>query len=321
MKRRTFLHLAASAAALPAVPRTAAAQSYPTRPVRIVVGYPAGIAPDVAARLVAQSLSERLGQQVIVDNRPGAGTNIAAGVVAKAAPDGYTLLAMTVTNTVNATLYENPGYNLVRDVAPVAGTFRSPQVLAVTPSFPPKTLREFIAYAKANPGTINFASDGSGSAPHMVGELFKVMAGVDLVHVPYHSSYMPDLLSGQVQAVFSGIATSISYIRAGQLRALAVTTAERSQALPDVPAVGELVPGFAAYVWHGIGAPKSTPPAIIDKLNNAINVTLSDPNLKARFANLGGEAMPMTPAGYGELIDTEIEKWGKVIRAANIKPE
>jgi tripartite-type tricarboxylate transporter receptor subunit TctC len=319
--RRRFLHLAAGAATFPAVSRLAWAQTYPSRPVRIVVGYPAGIAPDVTARLIAQSLSERLGQQVIVDNRPGAGSNIAAEVVVRAAPDGYTLLAVTVTNTVNATLYDNLSFNLIRDIAPVAGTFRSPQVLAVNPSVPAKTLAEFIAYAKANPGKINYASDGNGSAPHVVCELFKVMAGVDLVHVPYRGSYLPDLLSGQVQAAFSSIATSITYIRAGQLRALAVTTTTRSDALPDIPTVGEFVPGFEAYLWHGIGVPTNTPTEIIDKLNKEINAVLSDPNMKARLAGLGGEPMSMAPAEFGKFIADETEKWAKVIKFAGIKPE
>ena len=235
LPRRRLLQLAASAAVLPAVSKVAWAQTYPSRPIRIVVGYPAGIAPDITARLIAQSLSERLGQQVIVDNRPGAGSNIAADAVVRSAPDGYTLLAMTVTNTVNATLYDNLSFNFIRDIAPVTGTFRSPQVLVVNPSIPTKTLAEFLAYAKANPGKINYASDGNGSAPHVVGELFKAMAGVDLVHIPYRGSYLPDLLNGQVQAAFSSIATPIAYIRAGQLRALAVTTRTRSTLFPMSP--------------------------------------------------------------------------------------
>jgi tripartite-type tricarboxylate transporter receptor subunit TctC len=317
--RRRFLQLAAGAAALPAVSQLVWAQTYPSRPVRIVVGYPAGIAPDVTARLIAQSLSDRLGQQVIVDNRPGAGSNIAADAVVRAVPDGYTLLAITVTNTVNSTLYDNLSFNLVRDIAPVAGTFRSPQVLEVNPSVPAKTLPEFIAYAKANPGKVNFASDGIGSAPHVVGELFKVMAGVDLVHVPYRGSYLPDLLSGQVQAAFSSIATSIAYIRAGQLRALAVTTTTRSDALPDIPTIRETVPGFEAYLWHGIGVLKNTPIEIIDKLNKEINAVLSDPNLKTRFASLGGETMLMAPAEFGKFIADETDKWAKVIKFAGIK--
>jgi tripartite-type tricarboxylate transporter receptor subunit TctC len=318
--RRRFLHLAAGAAAFPAVSRLAWAQTYPSRPVRIVVGYPAGIAPDVTARLIAQSLSERLGQQVIVDNRPGAGSNIAAEVVVRAPPDGYTLLAITVTNTINSSLYDNLSFNFIRDIAPVAGTYRSPMILQVNPSFPAKTLPEFIAYAKANPGKINYASDGNGSSPHVVCELFKVTAGVDLVHVPYRGSYLPDLLSGQVQAAFSSPATTIAYIRAGQLRALGVTTTTRSNVLPDIPTVGEFVPGFEAYLWHGIGAPKNTPTEIIDKLNKEINAVLSNPNMKARLADLGGEPMSMAPAELGKFIAEETEKWAKVIKLAGIKP-
>jgi len=319
--RRKFLHLAASTAALSIAQGIAGAQTYPSRPVRIVVGFPAGIAPDVTTRLVAQSLSERLGQQVIVDNRPGAGSNIAAEAVVRATPDGYTLLAVTVANTINSTVYEKLSFDLIRDIAPVAGTFRSPQVLAVTPAFPAKTLPEFIAYAKANPRKVNFASDGSGSSPHVVGELFKAMAGVDLVHIPYRGSYVPDLLSGQVQAAFSAIATLIPYIKSGQLRALAVTTAARSGALPDVPSVGEFVPGFDAYLWHAIGAPKDTQPQIVDRLNIEINAVLSSPNMKVRLASLGGEPMIMTPTQFKAFIGDEIEKWSKVVKFAGIKVE
>jgi len=320
LPRRKFLHLAAGAAALPAVSRRAWAQTYPSHSVRIVVGYPAGIAPDVTARLIAQSLSERLGQQVIVDNRPGAGSNIAAEAVVRAAPDGYTLLAMTVTNTINSTLYDNLSFNFISDIAPVAGTYRSPMILQVNPAFPAKTLPEFIAYAKANPGKINYASDGNGSSPHVVCELFKVTAGVDLVHVPYRGSYLPDLLSGQVQAAFSSPATTIAYIRVGQLRALGVTTMTRSKVLPDIPTVAEFVPGFEAYLWHGIGAPKNTPAEIIAKLNNEINAILADPNMKARLADLGGEPMSMAPAEVGKFIAEETQKWAKVIKLAGIKP-
>jgi tripartite-type tricarboxylate transporter receptor subunit TctC len=317
--RRHFLHLAAGAAALPAVSRIAWADSYPSRPVHIIVGYPAGIAPDVVARLIAQSLSERLEKPFIVENRPGAGSNIAAEAVVNAVADGYTLLAMTKTNTVNATLYDNLKFNLTRDIAPVAGTFRGPQVLLVSGSVSAKSLPTFIAYAKANPGKINYASDGNGSAPHLAGELFKVMAGVDLVHVPYRGSYMPDLLSGQVQAAFSSIITSIAYIRAGQLRALAVTGTARSDALPDVPTVAEFLPGFETYNWHGMVAPRSTPTEIVGKLNKEINLVLSDPNIKAQLAGLGGEPMSMAPAEFGKFIAVETDKWAKVIRTANIK--
>ncbi len=276
----------------------ALAQNFPLRPVRIIVGFPAGIAPDVTTRLVAQSLSERLGQQVIVDNRPGAGSNLTAETVVRATADGYTLLAVTVANTFNATVYKNLSFDLMRDIAPVAGTFRSPQVIAVSASFPAKTLPDFIAYAKSNPRKIYFASDGSGSSPHIVGELFKTMADVELVHIPYRGSYVPDLLSGQVQVAFSAIATLIPYIRSGQLRALAVTTATRSPALPDVPSAAETVPGFNAYLWHAIGAPKDTPSQIVDQLNREISAALSEPDMKARLASLGGEPMILTPPEF-----------------------
>jgi tripartite-type tricarboxylate transporter receptor subunit TctC len=321
LSRRRFLHLPVGAAVLPALSRLAWAQSYPSRPVRIVVGYPPGIAPDVTARLVAQSLSERLGQQVNVENRLGAGSNIAAEVVVRAAPDGYTLLLMTVTNTVNATLYKGLHFDIVRDIAPIVLTFRAPNVLVVNPSVPAKTLPEFIAYAKANPGKINYPSDGIGSMPQVTCELFKVMAGVDLVHVPYRGSYLPDLLSGQMKVGFSSIVTTIPYIRAGQLRVLAVTSATRSDLLPDIPTIGEFVPGYEANTWHGIGAPKSTPAEIISKLNTEINAVIADPRMKERFAKLGGAAIGGSPAEFAKFIDSEIEKWAKVIRVANIKVE
>jgi len=321
LHRRKFCRLAAGTAVLPILSRIASAQAYPTRPVRVVVGYAPGIAPDVTARLVAQSLSERLGQQVNVENRLGAGSNIAAETVVRAAPDGYTLLLMTVTNAVNATLYKGLHFDIVRDIAPIVLTFRAPNVLVVNPSVPAKTLPEFIAYAKANPGKINYPSDGIGSMPQVTCELFKVMAGVDLVHVPYRGSYLPDLLSGQMKVAFSSIVTTIPYIRAGQLRVLAVTSATRSDALPDVPTIGEFVPGYEANTWHGIGAPKSTPAEIISKLNTEINAVLADPQTKERFAKLGGTAIGGSSAEFAKFIDSEIEKWGKVIRAANIKVE
>jgi len=319
--RRQFLHLAAGAVALPAVPRIAWAQAYPTRPVRIIVGFPVGTATDINARLIAPFLSERLGQQFIVDNRPGAASNIGTEAAARAPADGYTLLAVTSINTVNSTLYDNLSFDLIRDIAPVAGTLRSPNVMAVNPSVPAKTVPEFIAYAKANPGKLNMASVGNGSSSHVAGELFKALAGVDLIHVPYRGNYFPDLLGGHVQVAFSPIPAAIGYIRAGTLRALAVTSETRSDALPNIPTVGEFVPGYEASLWVGIGAPKNTPAEIIDKLNNEINAVLADPSMKARLAGLGAEPMPMTPAEFGKLIADETEKWGKVIRGANIKVE
>jgi tripartite-type tricarboxylate transporter receptor subunit TctC len=321
LPRRRFLNLTAAAAAFPATSHMALADSYPTRPVHIVVGFAAGINPDIIARLIAQPLSERLGQQFIVDDRPGAASNIGTEVVVRAPADGYTLLAVVSTNTINATLYDNLNFNFSRDIEPVAGTVRLPSVMAVTPLFPAKTVPDFIAYAKANPGKVTMASAGTGTASHVIGELFKVMTGIDMLHVPYRGSYMPDLLSGQVQVVFSPIAQSIDFIRDGRLRALAVTSATRSNALPDVPAVAEFVPGYEAYVWDGIGAPKNTPAEIIDKLNKAINISLADPDMKVRLSNLGAEPMLMTPGEFGKFIADEIEKWAKVIRAANIKAE
>jgi tripartite-type tricarboxylate transporter receptor subunit TctC len=320
LPRREFLHLASAATALTAMPCVVMADTYPSRPVRLIVGFPAGYATDIVARLVAQSLSERLGQQVFVENHPGAATNIAVEEVVKAVPDGYMLLAMTVTNAVNATLYKNLRFDIVHDIAPIAATFRSPNVLVVTPSLPAKTLPEFIAYAKANPGKINYASAGYGSAPNVNAELFKMMAGVDLVHVPYSGSFVADLLSGQVQCAFPPIPLAIANIRAGKLRALAVTSATRSDALPDVPAVAEFVPGFEASIWHGIGAPKNTSPAIVNKLNREINAVLADPKIKERFADIGGIPLGGAPADLHALITDEIAKWGKVIRVANINP-
>jgi tripartite-type tricarboxylate transporter receptor subunit TctC len=319
--RRQFLQLAGAAAAFPVFSTIARAEAYPMRPVRIVVGFPPGSATDIVARVMSEPLTARLGQQIIVDNRPGAGSNLAAEVVARAAPDGYTLLAITITNAVNETLYQGLNFDFARDIVPIVGTFQSPNVLAVNPSVPAKTLPEFIAYAKANPGKINFASFGVGSAPHMNGELFEMMAGVKMVHVPYRSSPVPDLLSGQVQAIFSPMPVTIAQIKAGKLRALAVTSAKRSDALPDVPTVAEFVPGFDAGIWHGIGAPKGTPPEIVTKLNKEINAVLADPKTKEQFAKYGGVAIGGTPAEFSKFIADEIAKWGKVIKTANIKPE
>jgi tripartite-type tricarboxylate transporter receptor subunit TctC len=317
--RRDVLRLATCAAALPAVPRLAWAQTYPTRPVRIVVPYPAGIAPDIATRLVSQSLSQRLGQQFIVDNRPGGAANIGTELVVHAAPDGYTLLTTTMTNVLNMSLYDNLDFDLIRDIAPVAGLVRLPLVLVVNPAVPATTLPQFIAYARASPGKINFASVGSGAATDVAGELFNMMAGVHLVNVPYRSNYLPDLLAGQVQASFTPILQSLGYIKAGKLRPLAVTDAARSPVLPDVPTIGEFLAGYQAVVWDGIGAPAKTPPDIIELLNKAINAVLVDPTVKARFAALGSEAMVMTPREFGKFESAEAEKWAKVIKAAGIK--
>jgi tripartite-type tricarboxylate transporter receptor subunit TctC len=323
-RRRQFLHLAVGAAALPAVSRFAFAQTYPARPVRIVVGLAAGSSPDITARVIGQSLSDRFGQQFIVDNRPGAGTNIATEMVVRAPPDGYTLLYAITTSAINATLYDKLNFNFIRDIAPVAPIVRLPNVMVVNPSVPAKTVPEFIAYAKANPGKLNMASSTVGGTDHLSGELFKVMAGTDMVHVPYRgggATLLADLFSGQVQVSFPALAASIGYIKADKLRPLAVTTATRSEALPDIPALGEFVPGYEASSWHGVGLPKGTPVEIIDKLNKQINAALADPMIKARLAELGGMALGGSPADFGKLIAAETEKWAKVIRAANIKPE
>jgi tripartite-type tricarboxylate transporter receptor subunit TctC len=321
LPRRRFLHLAVGAAALPHLPCVARAQAYPVRPVRIVVGLAAGSAPDIGARLMGQWLSERLGQQFIVDNRPGANANIATEAVARTAPDGYTLLLAIAANTVNATLYDNLGYNFVRDFAPVAGIVGVPHVMVVHPSVPAETVPEFIAYAKANPGKLNMASAGTGGTPHVAGELFKMMAGVDMLHVPYRGNPRPDLLGGQVQVMFDTLPASIESVRAGKLRPLAVTTARRLEVLPNVPTVADFLPGYEASGWQGIAAPKNTPAEIVDRLNKEINAGLADAKLKAQLANLGAVPMPMTAAEFGRLIADEIEKWGKVIKFAGIKPE
>jgi tripartite-type tricarboxylate transporter receptor subunit TctC len=319
--RRTFLQFAAGAAALPAVTRSVRAQAYPTRPVHIVVGFPPGLATDIASRLIAQALSQRLGQQFVVDNRPGAGGNIAAEIVARASPDGYTLLGASVANTVNATLYRNLSFNFSRDFVPVGLVDRVPNVVVVNPSVPAATLAEFIAYAKANPGKINYASAGNGSASNTSGELFKMMAGVDLLHVPYRASFITDLLAGQVQASFPPVPLTIGYIRDGKLRALGVTSAARSDALPGVPAVAEVLPGFEATAWHGIAAPKNTPAEIVARLNKEINLSLADPALKAKFANIGAEAMAMTRDEFETFIRAETDKWAKVIAFAGLKAD
>jgi tripartite-type tricarboxylate transporter receptor subunit TctC len=321
--RRTFLHLAAGAAALPMLPRIASALDYPTRPARIIVGYAAAGPTDITGRLVGQWLSQRLGQQFIVDNRPGAGSNVGTELVVQASPDGYTLLLVTTTNAINATLYNKLNFNFIRDIAPIGSIMRTTNVMLVNPSSPAKTVAEFITYAKANPGKINMATAGVGSPPHVYGELFKAMAGVDLISVHYRGGGpgLVDLLGGQVQVMFEGIVSSIGYIRAGKLRALAVTSAHRLDALPDIPTVGEFVPGYEASGWFGLGAPKNTPATIIATLNGEIDAELADPTMKARIADLGGSPMAMTPAAFGKFVADETEKWGKVIRAANIKAE
>jgi tripartite-type tricarboxylate transporter receptor subunit TctC len=319
--RRKFLHLAAGAAALPVLPRIARAQAYPARPVRIIVGFAAGGTSDITARLIAQSLSERIGQQFVVENRPGAGTNIGTEAVVKSPPDGYTLLLVTPPNAINATLYQKLNYNFIRDIAPVAGIMSVPNVMVVNPSVPAKTVPEFITYAKANPGKINMASPGNGSSPHVAGELFKTMAGVDILHVPYRGNPLPDLLGGQVQVMFPPLTTVIEQIRAGTLRALAVTAETRLEALPDLPTVGEFVPGYEASGWQGLGAPKNTPVEIRDTLNKEINAALADPKIKAAIADLGGTVLTGSPADFGKLVADETEKWGKVVKFANMKVE
>ena len=327
LPRRQFLHLAAGAAALPAMSpamsRIAYALDYPSRPVRFVVGFPAGSATDIVARLIAQSLSEQLGQQFIVDNRPGAGSNIAAEVVVRGDPDGYTLLQVASPNAINATLYDNLSFNFIHDIAPVAGIVRYPYVMVVNSSFPTKTVLEFIAYAQANPGKINMASAGNGTVVHVGGELFKMLTGVDMVHVPYKGAgpAISDLLGGQVQVMFATAPSSIEFVRAGKLRALAVTTAARLAVLPDIATVGDFVPGYEASGFYGLGVPKNTPLEVIDKLNKETNAGLADPKLRARLADTGGTMLAGSPADFGELIAEETDKWGKVIRAANIKPD
>jgi tripartite-type tricarboxylate transporter receptor subunit TctC len=321
LPRRQFLHLAAGVAALPAVSQFARAQAYPSRPVRIIVPFPAGQATDTIARLMGQSLSERLGQPFVIENRTGAGGNIGTESVVRATPDGYTLLLVGVSSAMNATLYNKLNFNFIREIAPVASIGGTPYVMVINPSVPAKTVLEFIAYAKANPGKINMGSSGSGSVSHVFGERFKMMTGINLVHVPYRGGYLPDLLSGQVQVVFGTISTCVQYIRGGMLRALAVTPAIRSDVLPDIPTLAEFVPGYEASQWYGVGAPKDTPAEVIDKLNKEINAVAADPLIKARLAGLGVDPMSMTSAAFGKFIADETEKWGNVIRALNIKAE
>jgi tripartite-type tricarboxylate transporter receptor subunit TctC len=323
LPRRNFLHLAAGAAALPAISWIAWAQAYPTRPVRLIVGTTAGGVQDIVARLIAQWLSERFGQPIIVENRGGGSGNIGAEAVVRALPDGYTLLLVTANNAINATLFENLKFSFVRDIAPVAGISRNPLVMEVNPSLPVTTVPEFIAYVKANPGKVNFASAGIGSTPHVSAELFNMMSGFNMIHVPYRGGApaVTDLLGGQVQVLFGNMESSIEHIRAGRLRALAVTTSTRSAALPDIPTIAEFVPGYEASGWQGIGAPKDTPIDIVNRLNEEINAGLTDPKVKTRLADLGGAPLVQSPAKFGKLLADETEKWGKVIRAANIKPQ
>src|SRR5262245_11402675 len=323
LPRRKFLELAAGAAALPALSRPAGAQAWPSRPLRLVVGFPAGGTTDIAARLIGQWLADRLGQPVVIENRPGAGANLAAETGVRAAPHGSTLLAATSSNVINTTFYEKLSFNFVRDIVMVAGVTRSPLVLEVNPSLPVKSVPELIAHAKANPGRITLASFGTGTTSHVAGELFKMTAGVNMLHVPYRGSapLVTDLLGGQVQAAFDNLPASIEHIRAGKLRALAVGTAARSEALPDVPTVGEFLPGFEASAWVAVGAPKATPAEVIERLNREINAGLADPRIKARLAELGGTVFVGSPADFDRLVAEQTEKWGKVIRAANIKAD
>ena len=321
--RRQFLHLAASAAALPAVSRMARAQAYPSRPVRMIVPFGSAGASDIVARVMGQWLSERLGQQFVIENRPGAGGNLGTEAVVRAPPDGYTLVMVGQPNAINATLYDKLSFSFISDVAPVAGVIRFPNVMNVTPSVPAKTVPEFISYAKANPGKINMASPGIGSSPHMIGELFKMMAGVDVIHVPYRSvaAAMTDLISGQVHMMFATTAASVEYVKAGKLRALAVTSAMRAESLPDTPTVDESLRGFEGSSWYGVGAPSNTPLEIISMLNKEINLAFVDPKMRMRFADLGGTVIPGSPHDFGKLIADETQKWGKVVKLVGIKPQ
>ena len=323
LPRRKFLRLTACAAALPALSRFAWAQSYPNRPVRVIVPYaPAGVT-DILARLMGQRLSERLGQPFVIENRPGAGTNIGTEAVVRATPDGHTLLLVSPANAINATLYEKLNFTFIRDIAPIGGLIRAANVMVVNPSVPAKTVPEFIAYAKANPGKINMASAGNGSGAHLAGELFKMMTGADMVHVPYRGGgpALTDLLGGQVQVYFGTTASSIEHIRSGKLRALAVTTASQLEALPDIPTVGEFVPGYESSLWYGLGGPKGAPAEIVEKLNREINTALVDPKFRARLVDLGGTMLAGSPADFGKLIAEETEKWAKVVKFAGIKPD
>jgi tripartite-type tricarboxylate transporter receptor subunit TctC len=323
LPRRRFLHLAAGAAALPAASLIARAQAYPSRPARIVVPFAAGGSTDINARLIGQWLSERLGQQFVIENRPGAGSNVGTEVVVNAPPDGYTLLLIGASSAINATLYDKLNFNFLRDITPVSGIMSIPFIMVINPSFPAKTVSEFIAYARANPGKVNMASGGAGTAGHMSGELFKMMAGVNMVHVPYRGEALAltDMLGGHVQAMFGTVPASIEHVRTGKLRPLAVTSARRSELLPDLPTVGDFVPGYETSAWQGVGAPKNTPAEIINGLNKEINAGLADPKIKARVADMGGTVLAGSPADFGKLIADETEKWGKVVKFSGAKPD
>ena len=323
LARRRLLQLAAGAAALPAVTRMAAAQSYPARPLRMIIGYPPGGSADITARLTGQWLSERLGQPVVVESRPGAATNLATEAVVRAPGDGYTLLLVAPANAINATLYDKLSFNFLRDIVPVAGIIRFPNVVVVNPSLPIKTIPEFIAYAKANPGKLNMASSGNGSTIHMSGELFKMLTGINMVHVPYRGGApaLTDLIAGQVHVMFDNVPTSAEHIKAGKLRGLAVTSTTRSAVLPDLPTVADVLPGYEASAWYGLGVPKNTPGEVIDTVNKAMNAVLADPKAQARFAELGASLLPGSPADFGKLIADETEKWGKVVKFSGAKPD
>jgi tripartite-type tricarboxylate transporter receptor subunit TctC len=324
LPRRRFLQMAAGAAALPAVSRIARAQSYPAKPVRLIIGYPPGGSADITARLTGQWLSERLGQPVVVESRPGAATNLATEAVVRASPDGYTLLLVAPANAINATLYDNKlSFDSLRDLVPVAGIIRFPNVVVVNPSLPIKTIPELIAYAKANPGKLNMASSGNGSTIHMSGELFKMLTGINMVHVPYRGGApaLTDLMGGQVQVMFDNVPTSAEHIKAGKLRGLAVTSTARSEVLPDLPTVADFLPGYEASAWYGLGAPKGTPDEVIDKVNKAMNAILADPKSQARFKELGASLLPGSPSDFGKLLADETEKWGKVVKFSGAKPD
>jgi tripartite-type tricarboxylate transporter receptor subunit TctC len=323
LARRRFLHLAAGAAVLPTASRFAWAQAYPSRPARLIIGYPPGGSADITARLTGQWLSERLGQPVVIESRPGAATNLATEAVVRASPDGYTLLLVAPANAINATLYDKLSFDFLRDIVPVAGIIRFPNVVVVNPSLPIKTIPELIAYAKANPGKLNMASSGNGSTIHMSGELFKMLTGINMVHVPYRGGApaLTDLIAGQVHVMFDNIPTSAEHIKAGRLRGLAVTSAARSQVLPDLPTVADFLPGYEASAWYGLGAPKNTPDEVIDKINKGMNAVLADPKPQARFAELGASLLPGSPADFSRLVADETEKWGKVVRFSGAKPD